>query len=127
MRVAACTVHFVAVSCSFMGAAGGTLVRVWFLLSPSVFQVEVDAGAIMVQEAVPVLGSDTEESLWDRIREAEHRAFPAALELVGSGALRLGEDGCIIWNRQEFMLLETTSKRDTSKADLAVKLILYKL
>jgi len=51
-----------------------------------------------VQEAVPVLGSDTEESLSDRIREAEHGAFPAALELVASGALRLGEDGRIIWN-----------------------------
>ncbi|KAA8579480.1 hypothetical protein FQN60_006573 [Etheostoma spectabile] len=58
---------------------------------------EVDAGAIVAQEAVPVLGSDTEESLSDRIREAEHRAFPAALELVASGAVRLGEDGHIMW------------------------------
>ena len=81
-----------------MGSAGGTWVRVWFLLSSSLFQEEVDAGAIIVQEAVPVLGSDTEESLSDRIREAEHGAFPAALELVASGALRLGEDGRIIWN-----------------------------
>uniref|UniRef100_A0A8D0AR07 Trifunctional purine biosynthetic protein adenosine-3 n=1 Tax=Sander lucioperca TaxID=283035 RepID=A0A8D0AR07_SANLU len=71
VRVAGCTVHFVA--------------------------EEVDAGAIVVQEAVPVLGSDTEESLSDRIREAEHRAFPAALELVASGAVRLGEDGHIMW------------------------------
>lgn len=57
----------------------------------------MDAGAIIVQEAVPVLIGDTEESLSDRIREAEHRAFPAALELVASGAVRLGEDGRIIW------------------------------
>uniref|UniRef100_A0A3P8R5I2 Trifunctional purine biosynthetic protein adenosine-3 n=1 Tax=Astatotilapia calliptera TaxID=8154 RepID=A0A3P8R5I2_ASTCA len=69
VRVTGCTVHFVA--------------------------EEVDAGAIIVQEAVPVLGSDTEESLSDRIREAEHRAFPAALELVASGAVSLGEDGQI--------------------------------
>ncbi|XP_040888462.1 trifunctional purine biosynthetic protein adenosine-3 isoform X2 [Toxotes jaculatrix] len=69
VRVTGCTVHFVA--------------------------EEVDAGAIIVQEAVPVLNSDTEESLSDRIREAEHRAFPAALELVASGAVRLGEDGLI--------------------------------
>lgn len=63
----------------------------------SVFdQEEVDAGAIIVQEAVPVLGGDTEESLSERIREAEHRAFPAALELVASGAVRLGEDGRIV-------------------------------
>lgn len=60
------------------------------------FQEEVDAGAIIVQEAVPVLSSDTEESLSDRIREAEHRAFPAALELVASGTVRLGEDGRVI-------------------------------
>uniref|UniRef100_A0A3B4ZLN9 ATP-grasp domain-containing protein n=1 Tax=Stegastes partitus TaxID=144197 RepID=A0A3B4ZLN9_9TELE len=71
VRVAGCTVHFVA--------------------------EEVDAGAIIVQEAVPVMGGDTEESLSDRIREAEHRAFPAALELVASGAVRLGEDGHIVW------------------------------
>uniref|UniRef100_A0A667XCW5 Trifunctional purine biosynthetic protein adenosine-3 n=1 Tax=Myripristis murdjan TaxID=586833 RepID=A0A667XCW5_9TELE len=70
-RVSGCTVHFVA--------------------------EEVDAGAIIVQEAVPVLVSDTEESLCDRIRQAEHRAFPAALELVASGAVKLGEDGRITW------------------------------
>uniref|UniRef100_A0A8C8JRR8 Trifunctional purine biosynthetic protein adenosine-3 n=1 Tax=Oncorhynchus tshawytscha TaxID=74940 RepID=A0A8C8JRR8_ONCTS len=71
-RVSGCTVHFVA--------------------------EEVDAGAIIAQEAVPVLMNDTEESLSDRIREAEHRAFPAALELVAAGGVRLGDDGRIIWN-----------------------------
>ncbi|KAL7845882.1 hypothetical protein AOLI_G00240740 [Acnodon oligacanthus] len=72
-RVSGCTVHFVA--------------------------EEVDAGAIIAQEAVPVLMNDTEESLSERILEAEHRAFPAALELVASGAVRLGEDGRIMWNK----------------------------
>ncbi|XP_068612385.1 trifunctional purine biosynthetic protein adenosine-3 [Brachionichthys hirsutus] len=71
VRLAGCTVHFVA--------------------------EEVDAGAIIVQEAVPVLGGDTEESLSDRIKEAEHRAFPAAMELVASGEVRLGEDGRVLW------------------------------
>lgn len=60
-------------------------------------QEEVDAGAIIVQEAVPVLVGDTEDSLCDRIREAEHRAFPTALELVASGTVRLGDDGHIEW------------------------------
>ncbi|KAG9262168.1 trifunctional purine biosynthetic protein adenosine-3 [Astyanax mexicanus] len=72
-RVSGCTVHFVA--------------------------EEVDAGAIIAQEAVPVLTNDTEESLSERIREAEHRAFPSALELVSSGAVRLGEDGRLLWSQ----------------------------
>uniref|UniRef100_A0A671M747 ATP-grasp domain-containing protein n=1 Tax=Sinocyclocheilus anshuiensis TaxID=1608454 RepID=A0A671M747_9TELE len=59
-------------------------------------QEEVDAGAIVVQEAVPILVTDTEDSLSERIREAEHRAFPAALELVGSGAVKLRDDGRIV-------------------------------
>uniref|UniRef100_A0A8C1NNC1 Trifunctional purine biosynthetic protein adenosine-3 n=1 Tax=Cyprinus carpio TaxID=7962 RepID=A0A8C1NNC1_CYPCA len=70
VRVTGCTVHFVA--------------------------EEVDAGAIVVQEAVPILVTDTEDSLSERIREAEHRAFPAALELVGSGAVKLRDDGRIV-------------------------------
>jgi phosphoribosylamine--glycine ligase/phosphoribosylglycinamide formyltransferase/phosphoribosylformylglycinamidine cyclo-ligase len=42
--------------------------------------------------------NDTEESLSDRIREAEHRAFSAALELVAAGGVSLGDDGRIVWN-----------------------------
>uniref|UniRef100_W5MY14 Trifunctional purine biosynthetic protein adenosine-3 n=1 Tax=Lepisosteus oculatus TaxID=7918 RepID=W5MY14_LEPOC len=75
VRLTGCTVHFVA--------------------------EEVDAGAIIVQEAVPVLVNDTEESLSERVKEAEHRAFPAALELVASGAVRFGEDNRIIWSKSE--------------------------
>ncbi|KAK5874879.1 hypothetical protein CesoFtcFv8_027426 [Champsocephalus esox] len=71
VRISGCTVHFVA--------------------------EEVDAGAIIVQEAVPVLSGDSEDSLCDRIREAEHRAFPVALDLVASGTVKLGEDGHIVW------------------------------
>ena len=59
----------------------------------------MDAGAIMALEAVPVLMNDTEESLSERILEAEHRAFPAAFEPVASGVVRLGEDGRIMWNQ----------------------------
>lgn len=74
VRISGCSVHFVA--------------------------EEVDAGAIIAQEAVPVLSNDTEESLSARIREAEHRAFPSALELVSSGAVKLGEDGRIVWKSE---------------------------
>lgn len=59
----------------------------------------MDAGAIVVQEAVPILVTDTEDSLSERIREAEHRAFPAALELVASGGVKLRDDGRVVWSQ----------------------------
>ncbi|KAG9486200.1 hypothetical protein GDO78_008997 [Eleutherodactylus coqui] len=73
VRVSGCTVHFVA--------------------------EEVDAGAIVYQEAVPVEFGDTVHTLSERVKTAEHRAFPAALQLVASGAAKLGEDGKIQWSR----------------------------
>lgn len=72
VRITGCTVHFVA--------------------------EEVDAGAIIVQEAVPVKAGDTEETLSERVKEAEHWAYPTALELVASGAVRQGEDCKIQFN-----------------------------
>lgn len=43
---------------------------------------EVDAGPILVQEAVPVLAGDTVESLRQRIHEAEYRILPEAIRLM---------------------------------------------
>ncbi|XP_030044612.1 trifunctional purine biosynthetic protein adenosine-3-like [Microcaecilia unicolor] len=71
VRITGCTVHFVA--------------------------EEVDAGAIIFQEAVPVELGDSEETLSERVKKAEHQAFPAALQLVASGAVKLGPDGKICW------------------------------
>ena len=48
-----------------------------------------DTGPIVAQAAVPVLDSDTEESLQRRIQEQEHRLFPLALGLLASGRLRV--------------------------------------
>ncbi|XP_078088927.1 trifunctional purine biosynthetic protein adenosine-3 [Mustelus asterias] len=73
VRVTGCSVHFVA--------------------------EEIDAGAIIVQKVVPVLVGDSEETLSERVKEAEHVAYPAALHLVASGAVRL-EDGKICWREQ---------------------------
>ncbi|XP_067849317.1 trifunctional purine biosynthetic protein adenosine-3 isoform X2 [Heptranchias perlo] len=74
VRVTGCSVHFVA--------------------------EEVDAGAIIVQEVVPVKVGDTEETLSERVKKAEHVAYPAAVHLVTSGAIHLGEDGRICWKVQ---------------------------
>ncbi|KAL3861941.1 hypothetical protein ACJMK2_007951 [Sinanodonta woodiana] len=71
VRITGCTVHFVA--------------------------EEVDAGAILVQESVPVYPNDTTETLHERIRHVEHLAFPRALELVASEKAVLGENGQVIW------------------------------
>jgi phosphoribosylglycinamide formyltransferase-1 len=77
VRISGCTVHFV--------------------------RTEMDEGPIVAQAAVPVLDSDTEESLAVRVLEAEHRLFPHALRLVTSGAVRVeGERviGTVVENHQ---------------------------
>ncbi|XP_066151739.1 trifunctional purine biosynthetic protein adenosine-3 [Euwallacea fornicatus] len=71
VRVSGCTVHFV--------------------------EPDVDAGAIIVQETVPVEVYDTEETLIERIKTAEHKAFPKALKLLATGKVRLGSDKKIFW------------------------------
>jgi phosphoribosylglycinamide formyltransferase-1 len=59
VRVSGCTVHFV--------------------------DEELDHGAIIVQKAVPVLGSDDEHSLAARILEQEHIAYTEAVNIVLGG------------------------------------------
>ncbi|XP_005860792.1 PREDICTED: trifunctional purine biosynthetic protein adenosine-3 [Myotis brandtii] len=75
VAVTGCTVHFVA--------------------------EDVDAGRIILQEAVPVRRGDTVATLSERVKVAEHRIFPAALQLVASGAVRLGEDGQLCWSQEQ--------------------------
>jgi phosphoribosylglycinamide formyltransferase-1 len=48
---------------------------------------EMDEGPIVAQAAVPVLASDTAETLAARVLEAEHHLYPHALALVASGAV----------------------------------------
>jgi phosphoribosylglycinamide formyltransferase-1 len=59
VKVSGCTVHFV--------------------------DEELDHGAIIVQKAVPVLDSDTEQTLAARILEQEHIAYSEAINIVLAG------------------------------------------
>ncbi|MDP9402433.1 MAG: phosphoribosylglycinamide formyltransferase [Actinomycetota bacterium] len=46
--------------------------------------IEVDAGPILAQEAVPVLAGDTVASLHERIKDVERRLYPETIrELIG--------------------------------------------
>ncbi len=47
----------------------------------------MDEGPILAQAAVPVLDSDSPESLARRVLEQEHRIYPAALARVARGGL----------------------------------------
>jgi phosphoribosylglycinamide formyltransferase-1 len=42
----------------------------------------LDAGPILLQEAVPVVESDTVETLLERVHEAEYRILPQAIRLM---------------------------------------------
>ena len=50
---------------------------------------ELDSGPIVAQEAVPVVSSDTPETLAARILEAEHRLYPRAVRLLLEGRCRV--------------------------------------
>jgi len=54
---------------------------------------EMDAGQIITQGVVPVLGDDTPDTLAARILEAEHRCYPAALRLIAEGRVKIEGDG----------------------------------
>jgi phosphoribosylaminoimidazolecarboxamide formyltransferase/IMP cyclohydrolase len=53
----------------------------------------LDGGPIVMQEPVPVLAEDTEDSLLERIHAVEHRLLPRAVGLALAGALSIGPDG----------------------------------
>lgn len=50
---------------------------------------ELDAGPIVLQEAVPVLDADTPDTLSARILEVEHRLYPDAVRIVLDGRWRI--------------------------------------
>jgi len=72
VRVSGCTVHFV--------------------------EEEVDAGAIICQDTVPVEVNDTESTLQERVKTVEHKAYPKAMEMLARNKIKLADNGKIIWN-----------------------------
>lgn len=50
---------------------------------------EMDSGPIIVQAAVPVKKGDDEESLQQRVHQAEHKIYPLALRWLTAGQLKI--------------------------------------
>jgi phosphoribosylglycinamide formyltransferase-1 len=50
---------------------------------------ELDGGPIVLQDTVPVKGSDDVETLAARILETEHRLYPLAIQLLLNGGWRI--------------------------------------
>jgi phosphoribosylglycinamide formyltransferase-1 len=49
----------------------------------------LDSGPIILQNCVPVLPGDTEETLTTRILEQEHIIYPEAVRLFSEGKLKI--------------------------------------
>jgi len=56
----------------------------------------VDTGPIIIQAVVPVLDTDTEETLAARILQEEHRIYPKAIQLIAESRLRVHERRVLI-------------------------------
>ncbi len=52
-------------------------------------RAEMDVGPIVAQAAVPVMTSDTPDSLAARVLTAEHRLYPLAVRLIAEGKARV--------------------------------------
>lgn len=57
---------------------------------------DVDTGPIIAQAAVPVIDTDTPESLSARVLAAEHQLYPHALRLVASGQAHVLDERVVI-------------------------------
>lgn len=56
---------------------------------------ELDAGPVIAQASVPVLPTDTTETLAARILAVEHKLYPNALKLLAAGKVRLQNGAAI--------------------------------
>ena len=60
---------------------------------------ELDAGPIVIQGRVPVLPSDTPESLAQRVHQEEYRIYPKAITWFAQGRLSLEADRVLLDER----------------------------
>lgn len=58
----------------------------------------VDTGSVIVQEICQILPGDTLQDLEQRIQKVEHVAFPKALRLLATGAVKMTKTGDVQWN-----------------------------
>jgi phosphoribosylglycinamide formyltransferase-1 len=58
---------------------------------------ELDAGPVIAQASVPVHPGDSPETLAARVQEVEHRLYPAALNLLAEGKVKL-EKGLAVFD-----------------------------
>ncbi|GAB3027055.1 phosphoribosylglycinamide formyltransferase [Oleiagrimonas citrea] len=56
---------------------------------------ELDGGPVIAQARIDVRPDDTETTLAERLLPLEHRLLPAAVALIASGRLHLGERGIV--------------------------------
>uniref|UniRef100_A0A670K0J3 Trifunctional purine biosynthetic protein adenosine-3 n=1 Tax=Podarcis muralis TaxID=64176 RepID=A0A670K0J3_PODMU len=71
---------------------------------------------IILQEPVSVKAEDTEETLSEKVKEAESRVFPVALQLVASGMVQLGKDGKTYWKRESQELVHQKERQNCSSS-----------
>ena len=57
---------------------------------------EVDAGPVIIQRAVPILESDTAESLAARVLEQEHQIYPLAIRWIAEKRVHINGDHVLI-------------------------------
>jgi len=62
----------------------------------------VDSGPIIIQAVVPVLETDTEDSLAARILREEHRIYPQAIQFYAEGRIAIRNRQVKIKDLQEF-------------------------
>ncbi len=60
---------------------------------------ELDSGPVVIQAEVPVLATDTAETLAARVLQEEHKIYPMAIQLHISGRLRFDNDQLKFDNR----------------------------